>query len=59
MPIRDIAAKWGEETKRVHWAYARARKEFKDALREVLGLHEHCPADEIEEECNRIFDLLR
>lgn len=57
--IREIAAAWGCEAKVVHWEYARARKEFKDALREVLGLHERCPEDRLEQECDRVLELLR
>ncbi len=59
IPIRDIAKKWGEEAKRVHWAYARARQEFKTALTEVLGLHLSCSPEELEEECNRLLEHLR
>ena len=59
IPIRDIAKKWGEPAKRVHWAYARARHEFKTALTEGLGLHLSCSPEELEEECNRLREHLR
>ena len=59
MPIRDIARLWGEPAEQVHRAYARARAEFRAALRDVLGLHERCPDDQLERECNRVLELLR
>ena len=58
IPIRDIAKKWSEEAKRVHWAYARARQEFKTALKEVLGLHLSCSPENLEAECDRLLDHL-
>lgn len=39
-PIRDIAAKWGVDAAQLHHDYARARNEFRDALRIVL--QDHC-----------------
>lgn len=59
MPIRDIATLWGEEAKRVHWAYARARQEFKTALKEILGLHLSCSPEQLEEECNHLLEHLK
>ena len=59
LPIRDIATKWGQDAKRVHWAYVRARQEFKTALKEVLGLHLSRSPEQLEEECNRLLDHLK
>ena len=55
--IRDIAALWNEDPKRLHWAYARAREEFKDALSDVLVLRGYAQ-DTLAAECQRIFSLL-
>lgn len=40
LPIREIAKRWDEEREVLHREYARAREEFRDALRIVLA--EHC-----------------
>lgn len=53
--IRDIAATWKVDPVHVHRAYARARKEFKRVLREVVGLHEHGTEEQLEETCNQIL----
>lgn len=39
MPIREIAALWGQEAAAVHKEYATARREFKSALLAVLSFH--------------------
>jgi RNA polymerase sigma factor (sigma-70 family) len=57
MPIREIAEMWEEDPKRVHWAYARAREEFKDALCEVLH-HRGSAKASIDAECKHVFSLL-
>ena len=56
-PIRDIATLWSEDPKKVHWAYARAREEFKSALYDVLVQRGYA-AESVEDECKRIFSLL-
>ncbi len=58
LPIRDIARLWADDPARLHHEYAQARKEFLDALREVVGLHERCPPESLEEECSRLIELL-
>jgi RNA polymerase sigma-70 factor (ECF subfamily) len=57
LPIREIAERWGEEPNRIHYHYARAREEFKAALREIVRLHN--PASAVEAECASLFDFLR
>lgn len=37
LPIREIAHRWGKADHLVHREYAKARKEFKDALRTVVA----------------------
>jgi RNA polymerase sigma factor (sigma-70 family) len=59
MPIREIARLWGEEPDHLHHEYAQARREFHEALSEVVVLHQRCPPGRAEEECARLLDLLR
>ncbi len=59
LPIREIAARWNVDAALVHRAYARARKEFEEALREVLA--RHCPHHDphlISREWNTLKDLM-
>jgi RNA polymerase sigma-70 factor (ECF subfamily) len=57
LPIRDIAARWGEDAARLHHEYATARDEFRAALREVVAFHHpNATAGEIDRACG---DLLR
>jgi RNA polymerase sigma-70 factor (ECF subfamily) len=58
LPIRDIASNWGVDPAKLHHEYAQARKEFRDALREVVGLYEECPREQLEEQCSRLLELL-
>lgn len=37
MPIREIAAEWGTDATQLHHEYARARAEFREALRNELA----------------------
>lgn len=39
LPVRDIAARWQRDPAELHVAYARARREFGRALRDVLREH--------------------
>lgn len=39
LPIRVIAARWGEDAAKLHHEYATARREFRNALRAVVGFH--------------------
>jgi len=55
-PIREIAVAWNEDPGRVHYEYARARDDFKAALREVVRAHD--PACSVEKECTRILEHL-
>ncbi len=58
MPIRDIAPAWNEDPAVLHRELEKARKEFRDALREVLGLHAACAREKLEAECDRLLALL-
>ncbi len=60
LPIREIARRWKADAAQVHKDYARARKEFKAALEEVLSFHHPgCSATDIEEKCTEVLNLLR
>ena len=39
LPIREIARRWGTAPARLHHEYARARREFRAALLEVVAAH--------------------
>jgi RNA polymerase sigma-70 factor (ECF subfamily) len=58
LPIREIARRWGMEAAVLHHEYARARQEFKAALREVVAFHRPGTAAEVEKECGNLLQLL-
>ena len=58
LAIRDIARAWKVNAARLHHDYAQARKEFLDALREVVGLEQTSTKEELDLECGRILELL-
>jgi RNA polymerase sigma factor (sigma-70 family) len=59
LPVRDIAARWAEDPAHVHHEYARARREFQEALREVVASHLDAPRPAaVEEECARLLHSL-
>jgi RNA polymerase sigma-70 factor (ECF subfamily) len=59
LPIREIAAQWGEDPARLHHEYATARDEFRQALRSVVAFHHPggTPA-EIDRACAELLGLL-
>ena len=60
LAIREIARLWKADAAEIHKEYARARKEFRSALEEILSFHHPgCTAAEIEEKCTELLDLLR
>lgn len=59
LPIREIALRWQCEALALHREYAKAGREFKAALRTVVGLSERCPAAALDQECDRLLELLR
>ncbi len=58
LPIRDIAARWERDAVHVHRDYARARKEFKRALLEVMSFYHPGAAEDAERECAQLLALL-
>lgn len=59
LPIREIARRWGADPARLHHEYAQARREFAEALKEVVGGHQSCPPERLEAECAALLELLR
>lgn len=59
LPIREIARRWGEEPARLHKEYARARREFKEALVEVVAFHQPGPHHVVEAECAKLLSHFR
>ena len=59
LPIREIADRWNEDPANLHREYARARKEFKSVLREVVAFHLPQGLVEVDEECRHLLTLLQ
>lgn len=59
LPIREIARQWEVDPARLHHEYAKAREEFKAALREVVRLHHDGAPPVIEAECARLLAHLK
>jgi len=57
-PIREIAAMWNADPAVLHRQYARARKEFEDALHDVIRCHLSGTPGEVRRECERLLALL-
>jgi RNA polymerase sigma factor (sigma-70 family) len=55
-PIREVARMWGTDPARLHRDYARARREFKAALLEVVAFHHAGTPAEIEAEGARLLE---
>jgi RNA polymerase sigma-70 factor (ECF subfamily) len=58
LPIRAIAERWGVGAAELHRAYARARKEFKEALLEVVAFHHPGSPAEVEQEAAGLLNSL-
>src|SRR4029077_13243403 len=58
MPIREIARLWGLDAASLHHEYARARQEFRSALRDVIALHHPGSPEEVDRECAQLLVLL-
>jgi len=58
LPIREIARLWGADPAHLHREYAKARREFSTALRDVV--REHLPEGgaNLEAECSRLAEFL-
>jgi RNA polymerase sigma-70 factor (ECF subfamily) len=58
LPIREIARRWGTDTAGLHHEYAKARREFKAALVEVVAFHHPGTTAEVEQECANLLTSL-
>jgi RNA polymerase sigma-70 factor (ECF subfamily) len=58
LPIRDIAERWGADPAKLHHEYARAREEFRSALREVVAFHQPGSPADIDRACAELLGLL-
>jgi RNA polymerase sigma-70 factor (ECF subfamily) len=57
-PIREIAQLWKADAAGLHREYARARKEFRQALAEAVAHHHPGSAAAVERECEELLALL-
>jgi RNA polymerase sigma-70 factor (ECF subfamily) len=58
LPIREIARRWGMDAAVLHHEYARARQEFRTALRAVVAFHHTGAPRDIDRECATLLTLL-
>ncbi len=58
LPIRDIARRWGIDAETLHRAQTRARREFKQALIDVVRFQHPTSGEEIQRECEEILAVL-
>ena len=58
MAIRELAREWREEARGLHLEEAKARREFRSALRQVVGIAERCAPERVDVECERLLELL-
>ena len=58
LPIREIAARWDLPAEQVHRQYARARKDFKSVLLEVVEFY-NPGSNDLDAECSELLGALR
>jgi len=58
LPIREIAARWGQDPPAVHGAYRKAREEFKECLQRVVLFHNPGAAENPDRECRELLSIL-
>jgi len=58
LPIRAIAGQWNVDADVVHRSYRKAREEFQESLREVLGELALRPGEVRDEDLARVLELL-
>jgi len=58
LPIREIANRWQVDPAVLHHEFATARREFREALTEVVAFHHPGPPVAIERECAELLELL-
>jgi len=58
LSIPDVAARWATTTDSLYKELARAKKEFKEALRSVVAFHHPDSTELVERECREMLSLL-
>lgn len=58
LPIRDIAERWNADPVHLHREYAKAREEFRTALKDVLASFHGAGGEALERECADLLALL-
>jgi RNA polymerase sigma-70 factor (ECF subfamily) len=58
LPIRDIARLWCADSAKLHREYAKAREEFREALRAVVAFHRPGTAEEVDRACAELVAAL-
>lgn len=56
--IRDLAQQWDVDAAHLHREYAKARREFRAAMRTVVAGTDGCSDERAEQECARLLQLL-
>ena len=59
LPIRDIAVRWQCDPAALHHEFARARRDFKQALAEAMGLGPFVTAARLDSEVAQLWQALR
>jgi RNA polymerase sigma-70 factor (ECF subfamily) len=59
LPVREIARLWETDPASVHKEYARARRDFRNALAEVVAFHHPGAHERVEVECSRLLALFK
>jgi RNA polymerase sigma factor (sigma-70 family) len=58
LPVREIAARTGEEATRLYGVVKKAKQEFEEALFEVVRYHHPASEEEVISECRRVASML-
>lgn len=58
LPIREVARLWNEDPAHLHREYARAREEFRAALRDVMSSYPPDSPAQTDRECAELLELL-
>jgi len=59
LPIRDIAPRLGMEPSVAHHEFARARKDFRTALNQVVAFYRPGSTEDVDRECGELLRLLK
>ena len=59
LPIREIARRWSVDAAYLHHEHAIARREFKQALRTEVAMHQREQPRDLDRACRELLGLLR